>query len=146
VQLERKPEGTVAEDTGENTAGERIALVEETVAVGKRQKLTGIVRARTDTHEDVVVVDEPMLSEQVEIERVPVDRFIDRPAPVRQEGDTTVIPVVEEVVVVEKRLRLVEEVRISKRQAIRHEPQSITLRRQEAVVERLPAPDKDPAP
>jgi stress response protein YsnF len=64
---------------------------------------------------------------------------------VRQEGDTTVIPVVEEVVVVEKRLRLVEAVRISKRQAIRHEPQSITLRRQEAVVERLPAPDEDPA-
>jgi stress response protein YsnF len=74
-----------------------------------------------------------------------VDRFIDRPAPIRQEGDTTVIPVMEEVVVVEKRLRLVEEVRLTKRQAIRHEPQSITVRRQDAVIERLPAPDEDPA-
>jgi stress response protein YsnF len=71
VQLERTQEGTVAEDTGEDTTGERIALVEETVAVGKRQKLTGIVRARTDTHEDVVVVDEPMLSEQVEMNAYP---------------------------------------------------------------------------
>jgi stress response protein YsnF len=51
----------------------------------------------------------------------------------------------EEVVVVEKRLRLVEEVRLTKRQAIRHEPQSITVRRQDAVIERLPAPDEDPA-
>lgn len=132
-------------EEGEDTAGEPIALVEETVAVGKRQTVTGIVRVRTETHEDVVVVDEPVLAEQVEIERVPVDRFIDRPAPIRQEGDTTVIPVMEEVVVVEKRLRLVEEVRLTKRQAIRHEPQSITVRRQDAVIERLPAPDEDPA-
>lgn len=134
----------MAED-GEDTAGEPIALVEETVAVGKRQTVTGIVRVRTETHEDVVVVDEPMLAEQVEIERVPMDRFIDRPAPMRQEGDTTVIPVMEEVVVVEKQLRLVEEIRLTKRQAIRHEPRTITVRRQDAVIERLPAPDEDPA-
>ncbi|MCU0893405.1 MAG: YsnF/AvaK domain-containing protein [Rhodospirillales bacterium] len=62
----------------------------------------------------------------------------------RQEGDTTIIPVFEEVVVVEKRLKLVEEVRLTKRQTIRHEPQTITLRRQEAVVERLPGPETDP--
>ncbi|MGZ9050532.1 MAG: DUF2382 domain-containing protein, partial [Allosphingosinicella sp.] len=118
----------------------QIPVVEETVAVDKRQKVTGVVRARTETREDVVVVDEPMLSEQVEVERVPMDRIIDRPVPVRQEGDTTIIPV---FVVVEKRLKLVEELRITKRQTIKHEPQTITLRRQEAVIERLPAPDED---
>jgi stress response protein YsnF len=123
---------------------ERIPVVEETVTIDKRQTVKGVVRARTVTHEDVAVVDEPMLSEQVEVERVRIDRFIDAPAPVRQEGDTTIIPVFEEVVVVEKRLKLVEEVRLTKRQTIRHEPQTITLRRQEAVVERLPGPETDP--
>ena len=127
----------------EKTAHGQIPVVEETVAVDKRQKVTGVVRARTETREHAVVVDEPMLSEQVEVERVPMDRFIDRPVSVRQEGDTTIIPVFEEVVVVEKRLKLVEELRITKRRTIKHEPQTITLRRQDAVVERLPAPDED---
>jgi uncharacterized protein (TIGR02271 family) len=123
---------------------ERIPVVEEIVTVDKRQTVTGVVRARTETHEDVAVIDEPMLSEQVEVERVPIDRFVDAPVPVRQEGDTTIIPVFEEVVVVEKRLKLVEEVRLTKRQTIRHQPQTVTLRRQEAVVERLPGPATDP--
>ena len=101
-------------------------------------------RARTETHEDVVVVDEPTLCEQVEVERVAIDRFVDAPVAVRQEGDTTIIPVFEEVVVVEKRLKLVEEVRLTKRQTTTHQPQTITLRRQEAVVERLPGPEGDP--
>ena len=59
--------------------------------------------------------------------------------PVRQEGDTTILTLIEEVVVVEKRLRAVEEVRVTKRQSVRHEPQTVTLRREEAVVERLTA-------
>lgn len=128
----------------EQIAHKRIPVVEETVAVDKRGNVTGVVRARTVTHEDVVVVDEPMLSEQVDIERVPIDRFVEAPVPVRQEGDTTIIPVVEEVVVVEKRLKLVEEFRLTKRQTIKHEPRTITTRRQEAVVERLPAREDAP--
>jgi stress response protein YsnF len=58
---------------------------------------------------------------------------------VRQEGETTIIPVVEEVV--EKRLKLAEEVRVTKQQTTKHEPQAIPLRRQTVVVERLPRPD-----
>ena len=125
-------------------AHKRVPVVEETVTVDKRRNVTSIVRARTVTHENLVTVDEPMLSEQVDIERVPIDRFVDAPLPVRQEGETTIIPVVEEVVVVEKCLKLVEEVRLTKRQTIKHKPQTIAARRQEVIVDRLPAPDKDP--
>ena len=128
----------------EKIVHERVPVVEETVTVDKRRNVTSIVRARTVTHENLVTVDEPMLSEQVDIERVPIDRFVDAPLPVRQEGETTFIPVVEEVVVVEKRLKLVEEVRLTKRQTIKHKPQTIAARRQEVIVDRLPAPDKDP--
>ncbi len=53
--------------------------------------------------------------EVVDVERTPVGEDVDDIPPVRQEGDTTIVPVVEEILVVEKRLRLVEEVRITKR-------------------------------
>jgi stress response protein YsnF len=125
----------------ENLARERIPVVEETAVVDKLQKVTGIVRARVETHEETVTVDEPLLTEQVSIERVRMDRWIDHPVPVRQEGDTTIIPVVEEVL--EKRLKLVEEVRVTKQQITRHEPQAITLRQQNVAIERLPSADGD---
>jgi uncharacterized protein (TIGR02271 family) len=127
----------------EDMAREPIAVVEETAVVDKLRRVTGIVRAQTELHEDTAVVDEPLLAEQVIVERVPMDRWIDHPVSVRQEGDTTIIPVLEEVVVVEKRLKLIEEVRVTKQQIIRHEPQTITLRRQNVAVERLPGPDGD---
>src|SRR5512134_2336069 len=103
----------------EELVREKIAVVEETAAVDKVQKVTGIVRAKTEVREDTVTVDEPMLAEQVTIERVPMDRWIDHPVSVRQEGDTTIIPVVEEVL--EKRLKLVEEVCVTKKPITRHE-------------------------
>ena len=54
----------------------------------------------------------------------------------RSEEDTLIIPVLEEVLVVEKRLLLKEEVRITKREET-HTPQRVTLRREEAAVERI---------
>jgi stress response protein YsnF len=78
---------------------------------------------------------------------VPLDRWVDGPVPVRQEGDTTIVTLVEEEVVVERRLRATEEVRITKRRLVQRSPQPVKLRREQAVVERLNAggaPDDDP--
>ena len=83
-----------------------VPVVEERAAILKRKVLTEGVRVRTAVHEREAVVDEPLVSEEVEVERVLLDRWVDAPIPVRQDGDTTVITLVEEVVVVEKRLRL----------------------------------------
>ena len=116
---------------------EVIPLVEERAVVLKRKKLTGGVRVRTVVHEDEEVVDEPLTTEEIEVERVPLDRWVKAPIPVRQEGETTIITLLEEVVVVEKRLRATEEVRITKRRTTRQTSQHVTLRREEAVVERL---------
>lgn len=129
----------------EDAARRQLPLVEEAVAVERVRRITGVVRAKTETHEDTVTVDEPLLAEQAIIERVPMDRWIDYPIAVREEGDTTIIPVVEEVVVVEKRLKLVEEVRVTKQKTTKNEPRTLTLRRQKAVVERLSgADDRNP--
>jgi len=118
---------------------EIVPLVEEQAVVVKRRKLTEGVRVRTVVREREEVVNEPLAAEEVEVERAPLDRWVDAPVPVRQEGGTTIVTLVEEVVVVEKRLRAVEEIRITKRRAVRHAPRHVTLRREEAVVERLDA-------
>ncbi len=66
-----------------------------------------------------------------------------RQVPVRQEGDTTIVTLVEEVVVVEKRLRAAEEVRITKRRGVETSSQSVTLRRDKALIERVRAAGDD---
>ena len=121
-----------------------IPVVEEQAVVLKRKKLTEGVRVRTLVHETQQVVDEPLATEDIEVERTPLDRWVDAPVPVRHDGDTTIVTLVEEVVVVEKRLRATEEIRITKRKSVRREPQQVTLRREEAMVERLqPARNDD---
>src|SRR3712207_2986667 len=115
---------------------EVVPVVEETAVVYKERVVTEKVRLHKRVHEDEEVLDVPVQAEDIEVERVPVDRWIDGPVAVRREGDTTVYPVVEEVVVVEKRLRLVEEVRVTRRRATRHPREKVVLRRVEIVVER----------
>lgn len=123
---------------------EIIPVVEEQAVIRKRKKLTEGVRVRTVVYEAQEVIDEPLATEDIEVERRPLGHWVDAPVPVRHEGDATIVTLVEEVVVVEKRLRATEEIRITKRRSVRHEPQRVTLRREEAVVERLqPARDDD---
>ena len=81
-------------------------------------------------------VDQPLLREEVTVEHVPINQVVEQAAPVRYEGDTTIIPLYEEVLVFEKRLMLVEEVRVTRRQTERRDPQTVTLRREEVVIER----------
>ena len=83
-------------------------------------------------------MDEPLWREDVDITRVPVQRVVDGPIPVCTEGDTTIISLVEEVLVVEKRLMLTEELHLRTRRRETRPPQRVTLRREEARVERLP--------
>jgi stress response protein YsnF len=122
-----------------------IPVVEERAVVRKRKRLTGGVRVRTVVREDEQVVDETLRAEQVEVKRVPLDgRWVAAPVPVRQEGDTTIVTLHEEVVVVETRLRATEEVHLIRRQAAtRTARKRVTLRREEAVIERLGAAADD---
>ena len=126
---------------------EVIPLVEERAVILKRKKLTGGLRVRTVVRESEKVIDQPLTTDAVEVERVLLGRWVEAPIPIRQEGETTIITLLEEVAVVEKRLRATEEVRITRRRTTRQAAQHVTLRREEAVVERLNAAgsgDDDP--
>jgi len=119
---------------------EIVPLAEETASVRTQEVVTGRVRVRTvtDTVEELARLD--VQHEAVEVTRVPVDRVVEAPPEVRTEDGVTIVPVLEEVLVVEKRLVLKEELHI--RRALESEPVEVpvTLRKQRAVVERL-APD-----
>ncbi len=114
-----------------------LPVIEEALEVHTSPVETGRVRIRKIVHEHEEVVDPPLLRDEVVVERVPINRVVDGPLSVRSEADTLIIPLVEEVLVVEKRLLLKEEVRITTRRVETHKPQRVTLRREEAVVERV---------
>jgi uncharacterized protein (TIGR02271 family) len=83
------------------------------------------------------VVDLPLEKEEVEVERVAVGRVVETAPEIRREGDTLIVPLVEEVLVVEKRLVLREEVRVTTRRSQTRQPQRVMLRSEEAEIERL---------
>lgn len=113
-----------------------IPLVQEELDVQRRKVETGKVQIKINVHEREELIDEPLLREEVKVEQVPVHRLVDSPPAVRQEGEVTIIPLVEEVLVVEKRLMLREEVRVLKTVSEVREPQRVTLRSEQAAVTR----------
>src|SRR4051794_5384090 len=122
-----------------------LPLAEERVETGTRRVETGRVRVSTSVAERQELVE--MLLERTDagVERVPVGRPVDAVPPIRREGDTTVIPLVEEVLVVEKRLILREEIHIRTRTTTQRATETVTLRSDQATVERLEPGSGPPA-
>ncbi len=114
-----------------------IPVIAEELHVKKRQYKSGGVRISKRVREREEIVDEPGYQERVEVDRVRVNEFIDAPAQVRYEGDTMVVPLMEEVYVVEKRLLLKEEVRITKYREEVRRPQKVSLRTEEVQIEEI---------
>ena len=125
-----------------------IPLAEETVTVSKREVETGRVRVALTTDIETVVARETLRGRKVEVERVPVNQTLadGEPAPqCREEGDTLVIPVVEEVAVVVKRLVIREEVRLRFVPTETPFEEAVSVRRQKATVDRT-APSVEDSP
>src|SRR3954469_10408926 len=131
-----------------------IPLAEESASVSKREVETGQVRVALSTDIETVIARETLRGCKIEIERVPVNRVLPDGEPVpqsRQEGDTLVIPVVEEKAVVVKRLVVTEEGgrRFVTAEVTDETPfeEKVSVRRQRATVDRVTpnASDTDPA-
>jgi uncharacterized protein (TIGR02271 family) len=119
-----------------------IALAEERLSVGTRQVETGRVRVRVVTDEETVTAEATLFDHGVDIKHVPVGRVVTEVPQVRQDGETTVIPVLEEILVVEKRLVLIEEIHIRRTTSQTDVEQPVTVRRQRAEILRTAASDK----
>jgi uncharacterized protein (TIGR02271 family) len=113
-----------------------IPLVEEQLEVSKRAVESGRVRVHVTVEERRQEISEELLRDDVEVERVPRNIAITELPHVRLEGSTTIVPVVEEVVLVEKRLMLVEEIHIRRRSETEVRTIPVTLRSEQARIER----------
>jgi len=113
-----------------------IPLVEERLSIEKRQVEAGRLRVRISVNEREERVPVSLSHDEVEVERIPKNVPLSELPGVRIEGNTTVIPVVEEVVVVEKRLMLVEEIHVRRKSTPRTEEVPVTLRSEQATIER----------
>lgn len=114
-----------------------VPVVEERLLVNKRTVQTGRVVVNKRVVEEQQAFEQPLSKEEVVVERVAVGRLVDGPVADRQEGDTLVLAVVEEVLVVEKRLMLKEEVRITRNSTERVQREAVTLRREEVEINRV---------
>ena len=130
--------------TSDKTGEPVLPLLAEEIAVSKQVVETGRVQVTRVTHEREQLIDELLAHETVEIDRTPIGRQIDAMPAVRDEGDTIVIPIVEEVLVIERRLLLKEEVRVRRVRSTEIHQETVTLRHHEAVVTHLPAAGDSP--
>ncbi len=116
-----------------------LPLHTEELSVSRRQVAGDTVRVSIVTREQERLVDEELTHQRVDVERVPIGRLIDRVPPVREEGDTTIMSVVEEIIAIERRLILKEEVRIRRVRIKETHRETVSVREQDVAVTRLPA-------
>jgi uncharacterized protein (TIGR02271 family) len=113
-----------------------IPLVEERLSVAKREVESGRVRVHVTVEEREQTITEQLARDDVQIERVPRGERLSEMPHVRLEGSTTIIPVVEEVLVVEKALVLVEEIHVRRRTEVETVQIPATVRSERATVQR----------
>jgi uncharacterized protein (TIGR02271 family) len=116
-----------------------VPLISEELRLEKRETSTGKVRVQTVVETVDELARATLEEDSLDLKRVPVGKEVVEPPAIRTEGDVTIIPIVEERMIVEKRLVLVEEVHIRRTSSARMVEMPVTLRKQKAVIESEPA-------
>ncbi len=116
-----------------------IPVLAEEVHVERRPVPTGAVRVHRRVEAQEQTIDVPLHREHVDVRRILIGREVDGPLPVRREGEVTVIPIVEEVLVVTKKYVLKEEVRVTRTVAEERHRERVTTFSQHSEIERVDA-------
>lgn len=128
--------------------GSRVSVraLEEVVEVTPRVVETGYVSIQKKIDEYLDEQTVRLRQNEVQVERVPVDEIIAEYIEPYMEGDIYVVPVIEEEIIVQRRLRLKEELRVHRSVVERDETVRTPFRRERVVVteHRHGAPDDDP--
>ena len=117
-----------------------VPVVQEELHVNIHMVDTGRgVRVHKSVTEQVQHIEQTLMRDAVEVRRVPIDTVVAlSDAPVaRQDGDTLIIPIVEEILVVEKRLRIKEEIHITKTAHPEQFRDDVTVRCEHVSIERF---------
>jgi stress response protein YsnF len=113
-----------------------IPLSGEDLDISRRQREKSVLRVEVVTHVREERIDALLTHQHVDVTRVPIGRYVGAMPDLREEGDVTIIPVVEEVLVVERRLLLREEVHVRTARIVERHVETVPVRQQEAVITR----------
>lgn len=119
-----------------------IPLYQEHIDVEKTEAVTDRLRVSTHVEERIVLVEQDVARGQLSVERVAMERAVSQAPEPRQEGDTLILSVVEERLVIEKRLFVIEELRITRTGTTEHVSLTETVRTMRATVQHA---DSSPA-
>jgi uncharacterized protein (TIGR02271 family) len=117
-----------------------VPVFEETLRVDKTVHDADRLLIKTSVQERTEYADLELRIGDALIERVPVNRVVETAPGIREEGDTIIVPILQEIMVVEKRLVLKEEIHIRRQEVVQHVHQPVRLRSEEVAFERPPAP------
>ena len=122
---------------GRDSYSKTIPVIEEQLQVDKQQIDTGVVRVRKEIHEKEVIVEGSISRDEMTVQRIPINQIVTNPPPpVRYEGDKMIVSVLQEELVIQKRLVLVEELHITKNKVTKDVEEPISLKREEVIVEK----------
>ena len=113
-----------------------VMLAEERLRLDRRRVPKARIRLSTVTEERVESATLDLTTETVEVTRIPANRPVDEAPPIVTEDDLTIIPIVEERMVLRRQLVVTGEIHIRKHRTQREVSVPTTLRRQVATVER----------
>ena len=113
-----------------------IPIVEERVATDRRIIEGQTVTVTTRPVSSNETISEQVTKETVSVERVPVNSVVDAIPEIRREGDLTVIPVVDERIVVTKQLVLSEEIHLRKTSETVTDEKTVELQRTEVDIDK----------
>ncbi|WP_166172846.1 DUF2382 domain-containing protein [Rubrobacter tropicus] len=129
------PEGTTADERGGTEHEDlRVQRSEEELRAGVRQREAGSVNVKKSVHTEREEVRVPKRREQVDVERVQMDREVSG-AEFEFGDEEVVVQVFEEEVVVTKRVVLKEEIRLRKRVVEEEEVVEVDLRKEEVEID-----------
>ncbi len=116
-----------------------VAALREQASVDVRTVDIGGVRVHKTVSEHPHHIDEVLQRDVIAVTHVPIDKIVPlSEAPqARQEGDTFIVPILEEVLVVEKRCRIKEEIHITRNQRTEQYVETVVLRSEDVAIERF---------
>ena len=129
IMEEKRPDGDA-----EKSQSKVIPVIEEKIRIDKEKMETGRFKISKKVHHEEVTEDISVSEEELTVERKEFNIFVESAPPIREEDDVTIISVVKEVLVVEKKLMLVEEIHLKKHKNERTVSVQETVRKEEVNI------------
>lgn len=113
-----------------------LPVLEEEIVSIKQNKITCRVKIDIETIETEHLENVQLFHQTIEITHKPIGQIVETAPEIRQEGQTMIIPVIEEIAVIVKKLFLKEEIHIHQSQTSENKKISLSLKKQQVKIER----------